>query len=109
MFHPDESEALQNLTKVLNSGYAGQPYPLWNMSMEKEIEKCPSVYVHGKGNLKIFMVCDTYVHVSGCVHFTSSNQCDIKVLILLYSAKENRKAYIGFIPNEQGPFVDRIR
>ena len=42
---------------------------------------------------------------AGCVHFTGS--CDIKVLILLYS--NDKKAYLGFIPNDQVSFVDRIR
>jgi len=31
--------------------------------------------------------------------------CDIKVLILLYS--NEKKAYLGFIPNDQVMFVDR--
>jgi len=42
---------------------------------------------------------------AGCVHFTGN--CDIKVLILLYSSE--KKAYLGFIPNDQASFVDRIR
>jgi len=42
---------------------------------------------------------------AGCVHFTGT--CDIKVLILLYSSE--KKAYLGFIPNDQASFVDRIR
>merc|ERR550519_1717587 len=42
---------------------------------------------------------------AGCVHFTGT--CDIKVLILLYSSE--KKAYLGFIPNDQTSFVDRIR
>ena len=42
---------------------------------------------------------------AGCVHFTGS--CDIKVLILLYS--NDKKAYLGFIPNDQVSFVERIR
>ena len=33
--------------------------------------------------------------------------CEIKVLMLLYSPE--KKAYIGFIPNDQAGFVDRIR
>ena len=33
--------------------------------------------------------------------------CEIKVLILLYS--NEKKAYLGFIPNDQVSFVDRIR
>lgn len=35
------------------------------------------------------------------------NACEIKVLMLLYSP--DKKAYIGFIPNDQAGFVDRIR
>jgi len=42
---------------------------------------------------------------AGCVHFTGL--CDIKVLILLYS--NDKKTYLGFIPNDQTSFVDRIR
>lgn len=47
---------------------------------------------------------------AGCVHFTNSQvtqACDIKVLILLYTAEKN--AYLGFIPNDQTAFVDRLR
>ena len=42
---------------------------------------------------------------AGCVHFTGV--CDIRVLILLYS--NDKKAYLGFIPNDQVSFVERIR
>ena len=42
---------------------------------------------------------------AGCVHFTGD--CDIKVLILLYS--DDKDAYLGFIPNDQLSFVERIR
>uniref|UniRef100_A0A8D8M9G5 Mediator of RNA polymerase II transcription subunit 25 n=1 Tax=Cacopsylla melanoneura TaxID=428564 RepID=A0A8D8M9G5_9HEMI len=68
LFHPQQCEALEALTKVMSNGFAG------------------------------------------CVHFTNSqvNQaCDIKVLILLYTAEKN--AYLGFIPNDQTAFVDRLR
>jgi hypothetical protein len=44
------------------------------------------------------------------VHFNSaptSHNCDVKVLILLYTP--DRKAFIGFIPNDQAAFVDRLR
>ncbi|XP_067215800.1 mediator of RNA polymerase II transcription subunit 25 isoform X2 [Linepithema humile] len=47
---------------------------------------------------------------AGCVHFTSNTNgppCDIKVLILLYTTE--KKAYLGFIPNDQTAFVDRLR
>lgn len=44
------------------------------------------------------------------MHFNSaptSHNCDVKVLILLYTP--DRKAFIGFIPNDQAAFVDRLR
>ncbi|XP_028166552.1 mediator of RNA polymerase II transcription subunit 25-like isoform X1 [Ostrinia furnacalis] len=47
---------------------------------------------------------------AGCVHFSlmsSPPQCDIKVLILLYTP--DKKVYLGFIPNNQATFVDRLR
>jgi len=65
LFHPNECESLDALTKVMGTGFAG------------------------------------------CVHFTGVQACDIKVLILLYS--NDKKAYLGFIPNDQASFVDRIR
>ncbi|XP_044583269.1 mediator of RNA polymerase II transcription subunit 25-like isoform X1 [Cotesia glomerata] len=68
LFHPTPCDALDSLTKVMSTGFAG------------------------------------------CVHFTSAPSmpaCDIKVLILLYTAE--RRAYLGFIPNDQGAFVDRLR
>ncbi|XP_029345090.1 uncharacterized protein LOC100168229 isoform X2 [Acyrthosiphon pisum] len=45
----------------------------------------------------------------GCVHFNSaltSHNCDVKVLILLYT--HDRKAFVGFIPNDQAAFLDRL-
>ncbi|XP_030748029.1 mediator of RNA polymerase II transcription subunit 25-like isoform X2 [Sitophilus oryzae] len=68
LFHPTHCEALESLTRVMNSGFAG------------------------------------------CVHFTNTQNppsCDIKVLILLYTA--DKRAYLGFIPNDQVAFVDRLR
>ncbi|KAJ8964091.1 hypothetical protein NQ317_004944 [Molorchus minor] len=68
LFHPQPSDALESLTRVMSSGFAG------------------------------------------CVHFsTIPNQpaCDIKVLILLYTA--DKRAYLGFIPNDQAAFIDRLR
>ncbi|XP_014485154.1 PREDICTED: mediator of RNA polymerase II transcription subunit 25-like isoform X2 [Dinoponera quadriceps] len=47
---------------------------------------------------------------AGCVHFSTTPQsppCEIKVLILLYTAE--KKSYLGFIPNDQGAFVERLR
>ncbi|XP_063542521.1 mediator of RNA polymerase II transcription subunit 25-like isoform X1 [Cydia strobilella] len=68
LFHLQQNEALDALTKVMVNGFAG------------------------------------------CVHFSpmsSPPQCDIKVLILLYTP--DKKAYLGFIPNNQATFVDRLR
>ncbi|XP_050356337.1 mediator of RNA polymerase II transcription subunit 25-like isoform X4 [Nymphalis io] len=68
LFHLQQNEALEALTKIMVNGFAG------------------------------------------CVHFsptTSPPQCDIKVLILLYTP--DKKAYLGFIPNNQATFVDRLR
>lgn len=68
LFHLQQNEALDALTKVMVGGFAG------------------------------------------CVHFSpmpSPPQCDIKVLILLYTP--DKKAYLGFIPNNQATFVDRLR
>ena len=42
---------------------------------------------------------------AGCVHFPGAGE--VKVLILIYSS--HKDAYLGFIPNEQNSFVDRIR
>lgn len=47
---------------------------------------------------------------AGCVHFTTvppNPVCEIKVLILLYTAE--KKSYLGFIPNDQAAFVERLR
>merc|ERR1719225_1510977 len=45
--------------------------------------------------------------LAGCVHFSGVPNCDIKVLILLYSP--GKKVFLGFIPNDQTNFVERIR
>ncbi|XP_055697270.1 mediator of RNA polymerase II transcription subunit 25 isoform X4 [Phlebotomus papatasi] len=67
IFHPSQCEALDALSKVMATGFAG------------------------------------------CVHFTASppTNCEIKVLILLYTVE--KKAFIGFIPNNQLGFVERLR
>ncbi|CAB3368894.1 Hypothetical predicted protein [Cloeon dipterum] len=45
----------------------------------------------------------------GCVHVTnqSSSACEHKVLILMYTAE--KRAFLGFIPNDQIDFVERLR
>ena len=45
--------------------------------------------------------------LAGCVHFSGVPNCDVKVLILLYSP--GKKVFLGFIPNDQNTFVERIR
>ncbi|XP_061182873.1 mediator of RNA polymerase II transcription subunit 25-like [Saccostrea echinata] len=44
---------------------------------------------------------------AGCVHFPAGSQCEVRVLLLLFSNK--RKAFIGLIPNDQTAFVNGIR
>ena len=43
----------------------------------------------------------------GSVHIQSGGRCNTKVIILLYS--EEKKSFLGFIPNEQFQFVNAIR
>ncbi|XP_058806988.1 mediator of RNA polymerase II transcription subunit 25-like isoform X3 [Phymastichus coffea] len=44
---------------------------------------------------------------AGCVHFTTASNCNIKVLLLLFTVE--KRSFIGFIPNDQQAFVDRLR
>lgn len=44
---------------------------------------------------------------AGCVHFPAGSQCEVRVLLLLFSNK--RRAFIGLIPNDQTAFVNGIR
>eukprot|EP00088_Acartia_fossae_P000504 TRINITY_DN10214_c0_g1_i1.p1 TRINITY_DN10214_c0_g1~~TRINITY_DN10214_c0_g1_i1.p1 ORF type:complete len:826 (-),score=307.39 TRINITY_DN10214_c0_g1_i1:793-3270(-) len=43
---------------------------------------------------------------SGFAGYVQFGNCDIKVLILLYGSE--KKSYLGFIPNDQNSFVERI-
>ncbi|XP_050424440.1 SAFB-like transcription modulator isoform X1 [Adelges cooleyi] len=46
----------------------------------------------------------------GCVHFncaTTSHNCDFKIFIICYSP--DKKAFVGFIPNDQTAFLDVLR
>jgi mediator of RNA polymerase II transcription subunit 25 len=45
--------------------------------------------------------------LSGVVHFMGEPDCEVKVLILLYSTE--RKVFVGFIPRDQMVFIQRIR
>lgn len=45
--------------------------------------------------------------LAGVVHFQGSPPCDIKILILLYTPE--KKSFLGFIPNQQHAFVDRLK
>jgi len=44
---------------------------------------------------------------AGCMHFPNVSQCDVRVLMLLYSTR--KKQFMGLIPNEQNQFVNGIR
>ena len=45
--------------------------------------------------------------LSGVVHFMGKPDCEVKVLILLYSTES--KVFVGFIPRDQIMFIQRIR
>ena len=45
--------------------------------------------------------------ISGVVHFMGKPDCEVKVLILLYSTQRN--VFVGFIPRDQTMFIQRIR
>ncbi|KAJ7388615.1 Mediator of RNA polymerase II transcription subunit 25 [Desmophyllum pertusum] len=47
------------------------------------------------------------IKFAGCVHFPPAPQCDVKVLLLIFSPK--KRAFVGLIPVEQTNFVDGIR
>ena len=40
-----------------------------------------------------------YLFQAGCVHFPPVPQCDVKVLLLIFSPK--KRAFVGLIPVEQ--------
>lgn len=87
LFHPQPCEALESLTKVMSSGFVSF-FLLF---------------------FRYYFYLFTHFQ-AGCVHFTSipnPSACDIKVLILLYT--NEKRAYLGFIPNDQTAFVDRLR
>ena len=44
---------------------------------------------------------------AGCVHFPPAHQCEVKVLLLIFSPR--KKAFVGLIPHDQGSFVIGIR
>ena len=44
---------------------------------------------------------------AGCMHFPASPQCDVRILMLLYSSR--KKQFMGLIPNDQASFVNGIR
>ncbi|XP_065218837.1 mediator of RNA polymerase II transcription subunit 25-like [Planococcus citri] len=48
-------------------------------------------------------------NIAGCVQFNNSNSpdCNLKMLILLYTP--DKKVYLGFIPNDQTAFIERLR
>ena len=90
MFHPSQDcEALEALAKVMSTGYVSLPCS----------EKDSVAFISSM----VFTLC---LHQAGCVHFTGMTNpqaCEIKVLMLLYSP--DKRAYIGFIPNDQVLFL----
>lgn len=94
IFHPTPCEALESLTKVMTAGFVSVLKIFFNM-----------LYI-----LIFFLNCGMCTFQAGCVHFTSassSSACEIKVLLLLYTV--DKKSYLGFIPNDQTAFVERLR
>lgn len=87
LFHPQQCEALESLTRVMMSGFVRKSKISESVSFEIN-------YVNFQ---------------AGCVHFSSAvnPNCDLRVLILLYTS--DKRAYLGFIPNDQQAFVDRLR
>ncbi|KAJ0171410.1 hypothetical protein K1T71_012960 [Dendrolimus kikuchii] len=89
---------MQLMPKQLISNIGGQYLKdsksvLFHMQPSEALEALTKVMVNG---------------FAGCVHFQPSPpQCDIKVLILLYTP--DKKVYLGFIPNNQATFVDRLK
>lgn len=89
---------MQLMPKTL-IGSIGGPYLKNSKSVTFHPEPCPAL-----DNL-VQVLLSGY---AGCVHFTGcSNTCAIKILILLYQAE--KKLFLGFIPNDQTGFVDRLR
>ena len=70
---------------------------------------------HPSGSLKNIMVFTALASImlyismaffqAGCVHFPPVPQCDVKVLLLIFSPK--KRAFVGLIPNEQVSRVQR--
>lgn len=90
-FHPSACESLENLTKVMSSGFVGS---FFNHIIFQNLHL-------------IYCSSNSYIQ-AGCVTFNQPMQsCDIRVLILFYSVE--KKAYLGFIPNNQAGFVDKLR
>lgn len=89
-FHPSPCESLDTLTKVMSTGF---------VSIFPFLSK-----FHLQTSFDNFCI----QFKAGCVTFNQSvGSCDIRVLILFYSIE--KKAYLGFIPNNQAGFVERLR
>lgn len=86
IFHPQPSESLENLSKVMSSGFVSFVYT--NVHYYQQIYQC-------------------FLKQAGCVHFPTTPNCEIKVLILLYTAE--KKAFLGFVPNNQVGFIDKLK
>ena len=43
--------------------------------------------------------CSKYFFKAGCVHFVNANECDVRILLLIFSPR--KRAFVGLIPNDQ--------
>ena len=53
----------------------------------------------------VIFIC--FLFQAGCVHFPQPSQCEVRVLLLLFSNR--KKAFLGLIPNDQSAFVQGIK
>jgi len=73
---------------------------LFHPSEEESLQSLTNLLANGVGG-------NATSGLAGCVHFSGVQNCDVKVLILLFSP--GKKVFLGFIPNDQTTFVERIR
>ena len=80
--------------------FANSRTVLFHPSEEESLQSLTALLGNGVGG-------NATSGLAGCVHFSGVQNCDVKVLILLYSP--GKKVFLGFIPNDQTTFVERIR
>lgn len=62
-----------------------------------------------KSQLKYVITFNVLFHFffqAGCIHF-ASNTTDLRILVLLFNP--DKKSLLGFIPNNQSGFLDRLK